>query len=198
MFVTNAVLQDARRREEEFELDDSGSDDSYDTYDSEDDPNNNKLSKAAQAAEKEKKFENFWLGVKYGLNAFERKHDERDEFFRLTEKIEAEKSIRRSVFMPDGNMKLIWDVLVGMFIIYSIIFAPYQLAFQPGGNITNEIEFVLTAVFFVDILVNFNTAVSLGRSSKVSPSWTSSKRLFTIHYCSFWYLNSSSTAVISS
>jgi hypothetical protein len=60
---------------------------------------------------------------------------------------------------PSGYRKMTWDFISGVAIIYSIVEVPFQIAFQPQSSAAAEIvNSIVDAVFFVDIILAFNTA----------------------------------------
>ena len=67
------------------------------------------------------------------------------------------------IIHPKNNEKLLWDGLVGVLIVYSIMVVPMQLAFstfEENGRKHGLLGFDLFIdfMFFIDILLTFNTA----------------------------------------
>lgn len=64
------------------------------------------------------------------------------------------------IFHPTGRRKIIWDLLAGLAIIYSLINIPYRISFiSEGVSLWNEVlDYTVDGVFFLDILITFNTA----------------------------------------
>lgn len=56
-------------------------------------------------------------------------------------------------------MKLLWDLFIGLFILYSVIIIPYRVGFNitPSPRAAS-FDMFITALFGLDILVTFNTA----------------------------------------
>eukprot|EP01041_Mallomonas_annulata_P008584 gene8584-17711_t len=62
------------------------------------------------------------------------------------------------VIHPEANWKIAWDVAISMFIMYSVIFDTYSLAFDQsteGGFLI--MDYLVTIFFFIDIIFNFFT-----------------------------------------
>ena len=64
------------------------------------------------------------------------------------------------VFAPKNKYRFSWDLIVVVGIVYSAIFVPLDVAsndkMSPLGYIFDNI---FLAIFFLDVLVNFNTGV---------------------------------------
>lgn len=65
------------------------------------------------------------------------------------------------MFMPDGKIRFGWDIFQLVSIILTVIAVPYSVVFFEGSTAGFILfaEVFVTAVFFADILVRFNTAV---------------------------------------
>ncbi|MEE4248653.1 MAG: ion transporter, partial [Kangiellaceae bacterium] len=76
------------------------------------------------------------------------KEDEEDE----------ELASSRCMLTPDSPLRISWNIMLLLFIIYQAIAIPFRLGFNvpvEGGYAI--FEDIITAVFLIDILVNFNT-----------------------------------------
>lgn len=73
-----------------------------------------------------------------------------------------EKAEIHGVIFPWMNSYKAWWALTAIAAIFTVFFGPFQIAFQkePGtfNDLSDLIEIVLTGIFTVDILVNFNLA----------------------------------------
>lgn len=84
---------------------------------------------------------------------------------------------------PSGHRKLAWDTLVGTVIFYTIIEVPFRIAFQPAKSINiGYLDVIVEGLFFVDILVTFNTAYV----DPVTNFLVADRRLISLKYASFW------------
>jgi Ion transport protein len=92
---------------------------------------------------------------------------------------------------PSGHRKLAWDILVGTVIFYSIIEVPFRIAFQPSkSDNIGFLDTIVEGLFFVDILVTFNTAFV----DPVTNFLIADRRLIALKYASFWlWIDSLST-----
>jgi hypothetical protein len=67
--------------------------------------------------------------------------------------------IQNRLFDNEGQYKIIWDTIMGLIILYSILIIPYRIGFQVRTNhIENLFDYAVDLLFFVDIIVAFNTA----------------------------------------
>jgi hypothetical protein len=67
----------------------------------------------------------------------------------------------RWILYPDDTAKLIWDNVMGIFIILSAILTPYNLAFRGlrfRSASYNNFMYTIDAFFILDIFINFITA----------------------------------------
>jgi CRP-like cAMP-binding protein len=64
------------------------------------------------------------------------------------------------ILHPKGTKKLVWDAIIGLFVIFSVITIPAQMAFTSfkAAADLDIIHYVIDAFFFIDIFVNFRTA----------------------------------------
>ena len=73
---------------------------------------------------------------------------------------------KRYIFLHNGRYKKLWDVLVGVFIVYSVIAIPVQIGFSistapfhdPEAPPLAIFEFMIDCVFMLDILFSFRTS----------------------------------------
>jgi hypothetical protein len=62
------------------------------------------------------------------------------------------------VLLPESNVKVLWDVLTSVLILYQTFMYPYFLAFNTVHEDYYLLDLASTLVFCLDILVNFNSA----------------------------------------
>ena len=64
------------------------------------------------------------------------------------------------MILPSNKKKQIWDVLVMFLLIYTATYVPYKVCFVDSNT---DFEFwldtLIDALFFIDIIVTFFTAV---------------------------------------
>ncbi|CAD8150179.1 unnamed protein product [Paramecium octaurelia] len=82
-------------------------------------------------------------------------------------------------FSPDGSMKMLWDLLCLLLVIYEMITIPLLISFEI--EISQAFSRVSTAMFVFDILLNFNTGVYLEGKLNMER-----KEIFK-DYISFWF-----------
>ena len=65
----------------------------------------------------------------------------------------------RLIIVPENSVKLCWDVIGFLLIVYQAVLVPYQIGFdiETEGDLKN-MEYFVQAFFVIDILLNFSTA----------------------------------------
>ena len=56
------------------------------------------------------------------------------------------------ILHPDGKFKMYWNILLVMGMIFSLIIAPYQMAFETNTYSLFIFELLLDCIFFIDII----------------------------------------------
>lgn len=133
----------------------------------------------------EKKFQNFWVGVtslvesyRYHIRKPEREpgqfiHAEQQETLRST-----------LVWDPNSRLRIIWDVLLGIFLIYSVSMIPYRVGFDLRSSGREEdFDNFITSMFALDILVQMNSAYLDTATDKL----VFDRHKIMKHYCSYWF-----------
>ena len=67
----------------------------------------------------------------------------------------------KRLFFPDDSFREKWEMVLAIMILYSCLWVPYYMAFSDDNNqnvITLVIDGVSDIVFFIDLLINFNSA----------------------------------------
>jgi len=60
---------------------------------------------------------------------------------------------------PNGIIKIQWDLLIGLIIIYSLITIPFRIGFEVNvDESTRNFEYSIDVLFFIDLLLNFTTS----------------------------------------
>jgi len=100
-------------------------------------------------------------------------------------KLRQEPSLKKykSLIFPDDNFKQNWEIVLAIMILYSCLWVPYDMAFIDGEPVSTLIlDGLSDFVFFIDILVNFNSAfydsqdVLIFKRSKIATT-----------YIKFWF-----------
>lgn len=154
--------------------------------------------------EGERRFTNFWQGIKQGVSVAERKpRFERKQMVQGKKTKRTAVSLCRSlvhvyadlnachlqvvnenVFHPNSSWRLIWDITLACMVIYSIIIIPYQIGMQVNPDtISTIIDYSLTVCFGIDILLNFNTAFL----DPVTEKLEYGRKEIVHNYLGFWF-----------
>jgi hypothetical protein len=135
--------------------------------------------------EDQRKFFSFWEGTKRGVLALERKHFNDPERQDLHDYIAHEKDLRRAVIAHDHPYRTAWDALITCFIIYTAIAIPFYIGFDvPLSPTAQGIEILITVLFGLDMLLNFNTSYVDGETEKVVVR----RRQIAQHYLQTWFV----------
>ena len=60
---------------------------------------------------------------------------------------------------PAGSKKVVWDLVCGLAIFYSIVEVPFRIGFQSTqSEVAVVMDSIVEAIFFCDIILTFNTA----------------------------------------
>ena len=75
-------------------------------------------------------------------------------------KMETEKEInQRWIIHPENKLKRLWDIFIGILIIYSVISVTLSICFEIEPSFGDKMmEWIVDFIFLVDIFVVFNTA----------------------------------------
>ena len=98
--------------------------------------------------------------------------------------IHLEKQVDYGIIDGAHPFKLCWDLFIGVLIIYSAVTVPYRLGFSldsQGGWLI--IDYIVDTLFFVDMVVSFNTSFSNGGKEVIQNRHTIAKR-----YLRTWFL----------
>jgi len=86
------------------------------------------------------------------------------------------------VFHPQEPIRLCWDLIITVVLLYVLIFAPLTVCFEMSeGSIWGLIELVVCAIFMCDIIWNFNTGYI--KNSR----FISSRRMIAAKYLRGWF-----------
>lgn len=86
---------------------------------------------------------------------------------------------------PNHKIKLIWNILMSIILLYTAIIMPYTLTFLDYENlgIWGIMDLVLDFIFFIDILINFCSAYIDQDGCLVKD-----RRTITINYLKSWFI----------
>ena len=67
------------------------------------------------------------------------------------------------IISPESNFRLAWDAFVGILVVYYTIIVPVRVAFDSAEPTPEEtvLDMFFNAIFIIDIVLNFRTAVKL-------------------------------------
>lgn len=87
------------------------------------------------------------------------------------------------VVHPDNSVKHAWDLLIMAFVLYNVIYIPYQMAFSltsPDGVVA--LDYVIDACFITDVAINFRTLFMDKDGRLEYDTWKIAR-----NYLSFWF-----------
>lgn len=91
-----------------------------------------------------------------------------------------------TMFDPNGPNKIRWDLFTCAVVLYSITVIPYQIAFDSSRSVQNGfdgVDYAVDVIFFLDILVNFNTALV----NPVNSTFITDRAIIAKEYLKFWF-----------
>lgn len=93
------------------------------------------------------------------------------------------------VFNPDHLALQIWDIVVAVVIVYSVLTLPLQLAFEwdPQDTAFVVLNWFIDALFAIDILVHFNTAFEIESSTNEHQELVTERSQITFKYLKGWF-----------
>lgn len=63
------------------------------------------------------------------------------------------------ILMPENKLRMVWNVVIVLLLLYTAFFVPYQTAFIDDlSEAFNNFEWVMDALFMFDICLNFISA----------------------------------------
>eukprot|EP01038_Epipyxis_sp_PR26KG_P011450 gene11450-15340_t len=150
-------------------------------------PTNGELPNAER---EKKKYSNFWAAISNTLSIQSepiRKLPGSNITGNGSTFAELSPKVNYGIIHPNNPIKLIWDAVVGLLVIYSIIAIPYRIAthYEPPVNSgVYNLDLLILAVFCADIVVNFNTAYF----DEQSESFVSDRLLIAHKYLFSWFI----------
>lgn len=70
--------------------------------------------------------------------------------------------IYRLVLQPDGKIRIGWDLVGMLFILYELLMIPLKISFDfDTTGFVDGFEWLIDIFFFSDIILNFNTGTIL-------------------------------------
>lgn len=86
------------------------------------------------------------------------------------------------VIHPESTFKMVWDLMIFVIMLYQAIYVPFVLCFaviEDSGMMF--LEFTVTLIFMLDILLNFNTGMFL------KGNLIDDRKLIAKDYLKFWF-----------
>eukprot|EP00500_Bicosoecida_sp_ms1_P000160 CAMPEP_0203810142 /NCGR_PEP_ID=MMETSP0115-20131106/2759_1 /ASSEMBLY_ACC=CAM_ASM_000227 /TAXON_ID=33651 /ORGANISM="Bicosoecid sp, Strain ms1" /LENGTH=1752 /DNA_ID=CAMNT_0050718925 /DNA_START=358 /DNA_END=5612 /DNA_ORIENTATION=- len=88
------------------------------------------------------------------------------------------------VIDPRTRGKLMWDILLAVLILYSVLLIPFRIGYDvEAEGVTLAFDYVVDVFFFIDMVVNFRTAFKEGYEDK----WHYASRDIAVHYLKHWF-----------
>jgi hyperpolarization activated cyclic nucleotide-gated potassium channel 2 len=106
----------------------------------------------------------------------------KEDYFPVSADEEGEsKKVSILIIKPESLFKLGWDLLMMLIILYQALMVPFILAFNDAHAYYPEVDFGIYIVFFMDILIGFNTAYYLKGALILD------RKLIAKNYIRFWF-----------
>jgi hyperpolarization activated cyclic nucleotide-gated potassium channel 2 len=88
---------------------------------------------------------------------------------------------KKYVFRPESLLRFLWEIFMLILVLYLGVSLPYILAFQENDPMPVFNEYIITTLYFVDIGINFNTAVYIRGILRLN------HKLIIREYLKFWF-----------
>jgi voltage-gated potassium channel Kch len=89
---------------------------------------------------------------------------------------------------PSSTRKLVWDLLLGILILYSVITVPFRIGFdQPATGGADIFDWIVDCFFLMDMGVCFNTAFFDDSTDQADVLVLDRKRI-TVKYLKTWFI----------
>jgi hypothetical protein len=89
------------------------------------------------------------------------------------------------VISPSSRMKLIWDLIVGVIIIFSVVIIPWKISFNvPSTTAWIFLDFFVDGIFLLDMIITFNTGYYEDLANEI---YISDRTLIAKHYLKSWF-----------
>jgi len=92
--------------------------------------------------------------------------------------------------MPDSKVLSTWNIIMMLLLLYTATYVPFKTAYvEESSDLTNNIEFSIDSLFFVDLVINFITAYETVdkniefRLSRISLTYIRTWFLFDVVSC---------------
>lgn len=110
------------------------------------------------------------------------KYMTKEDFFPVVSGNDEDTDKSKWIFHPESSWKLAWDIAAFFIIFYQALTIPFFLSFEISDMTTwKSIDNFITAFFFIDILLSFNTAYYQGGSI------VSSRKEISKNYIKYWF-----------
>ena len=79
---------------------------------------------------------------------------------------------------------MIWDCIIALFILFSVVIIPYRIGFHVvTTHIENLFDYATDLLFAMDIMISFNTVYS----DPITEIVITDRRKIAINYCKMWF-----------
>ena len=103
---------------------------------------------------------------------------------KLKFEIEKDEKIHWFVILPEGKVRMVWNFVVLLLLIYTAIFVPFQTAFiEIDTKLINDLETFMDSMFITDFILNFLMAYE-DRDKKIEVRL----RYIAMNYLQGWLL----------
>ena len=84
---------------------------------------------------------------------------------------------------PEYSFSIYWNVLIGMMMLHGVTITPYKLAFVDYKEfISDTIDDIINYFFILDIIINFNTVIT------INSNYETSRIKIAYNYLTSWFL----------
>eukprot|EP00948_MAST-09A_sp_MAST-9A-sp1_P000582 g582.t1 len=91
-----------------------------------------------------------------------------------------------NVIDPHGSFRIVWDIFVGILIVYSVIDVPMKIGFDLSNEgIAFWVNVAIDIIFGIDIILNFLTGYEA--EDDKGGTMISDYKMIARHYFSFWF-----------
>ena len=103
---------------------------------------------------------------------------------KLKFEVEKEEKVRWFIILPEGNVRMIWNFVVLVLLMYTACFVPFQTAFvDEDTDLSKDLETVMDTMFITDFFLNFLMAYE-DRDKKIEVRL----RYIAMNYLQGWLL----------
>ena len=86
------------------------------------------------------------------------------------------------VIHPKAPKKMMWDLFVAVFILYSVLIVPFKLGFSVVDPALDVVDIFVDVIFWVDLVLSFNT----GYYDSETNDFVTDHKQVALHYAKGW------------